>query len=290
MDDALRSSFFASSSVPFAMANPDGVLLDVNAAFADAVGRAERELRGTPLEELLHPDELGAVRRRFARPEEGDAWVTRLQDGSGGWRSLRWTTWLDRGGQLVCGVAQDITAEHEATSRLSRLAYDDALTGLANRTRLLEAIDAELGRDGALGVLFLDVDGFKAVNDGHGHAAGDTLLRELSDRLRSAVRRTDVLARFGGDEFVVALPDLPHDLNATRAAVHGAARHLLDALVPAFLVHGAPVRLGGSVGAAAWPWSGASAQELVAAADQAMYRAKRRDGDVQPVVLHESIA
>ncbi|HVM69341.1 MAG TPA: PAS domain-containing protein, partial [Gaiellaceae bacterium] len=92
MDDALRSSFFASSSVPFAMANPAGVLLDVNAAFAAVVGRPERELRGLPLADLLHPEEAGAVRRRFAAPEAGDSWVTRLQDGAGGWRSLRWTT------------------------------------------------------------------------------------------------------------------------------------------------------------------------------------------------------
>ena len=297
MDADVRSTFIASSAVPFAIATRDGTLLDVNAAFGALVGLAEDAVRGRHVEELMHPDDVEATRHQFAMLDgpadrAGHAWVNRYTDGDGGWRTLRWTTWLDRGGVLVCGVAQDLTAEREAAGRLSRMAYDDHLTGLANRTRLLEAIEAELAADraSALGVLFLDVDGFKQVNDGHGHAAGDTLLRELSDRLRGAVRRTDVLARLGGDEFVVALPDLPRDLDGVRAAVRGAATHLLDALGPAFLVHGAPVRLGGSVGAAAWPWSGATAGELVAAADQAMYAAKRRDGDGGRVcVLHPSL-
>lgn len=295
MDGDVRTGFFASSAVPFAVATRDGVLMEVNAAFAALVGVPERGLRGREITDLMHPEDREATSHQFAVIDEarnGHLWINRYTDGDGGWRTLRWTTWLAADGQLVCGMATDVTAEQEEASRLSRMAYDDALTGLANRTRLLEAIEGELRADGgdALGILFLDVDGFKQINDGHGHAAGDTLLRELSQRLRRAVRRTDVLARLGGDEFVVALPGLPMELDAAREAVRGAASHVLDALGPAFLVGGAPVRLGGSVGAAAWPWSGSSADELVAAADQAMYAAKRRDGSRRLCELHPTIA
>jgi diguanylate cyclase (GGDEF)-like protein/PAS domain S-box-containing protein len=295
----VRTGFFASSAVPFAVATRAGVLLDVNAAFAALVGLPEREVRGMHVDDLMHPDDREATRHAFLTldraggevPEGGLVWFNRYSHARGGWRSLRWTAWLDGGGQLVCGVAADVTAEHAATGRLSRMAYDDHLTGLANRTRLLETIETELrGGGSALGVLFLDVDGFKQINDDHGHAAGDTLLCELSHRLRGAVRRTDVLARLGGDEFVVALPGLPVELRAAREAIRRAAGHVRDALGPKFLVGGAPVRLGGSLGAAAWPWSGSTAEELVAAADEAMYVAKRREGVSVQCELHAGIA
>jgi diguanylate cyclase (GGDEF)-like protein/PAS domain S-box-containing protein len=294
--DDLRAAFFTSSTVPFAITGRDGLLVDVNDAFARAVGVPASDLRGTPAVELMHPDDRGASAHQLARLDGGSAlrvWVNRCGSAERGWRSLRWTAWLEPERDLICGVAQDVTGEADASAQLSRMAYDDQLTGLANRTRLLEVIERTVTAErpaGALGVLFLDVDGFKAVNDGHGHAAGDELLRELGRRLRGAVRRTDVLARLGGDEFVVALPGLPGEVDEVRSAVRGASAHLLDALAEPFDVGGSRVRLGGSVGAAAWPWSGASADELLAAADAAMYEAKRRDGSSPECALHPSIA
>jgi diguanylate cyclase (GGDEF)-like protein/PAS domain S-box-containing protein len=294
--DDLRKAFFTSSTVPFAIAGRDGVLVDVNPAFARVVGQPASALRGTGVADLMHPDDREATAHQFATLGGEPAvrvWVNRLRSTEHGWRSLRWTTWLDAEHDVVCGVAQDVTGESDAAAQLSRLAYDDQLTGLANRARLLEAIDLALAAEqpaGTLGVLFLDVDGFKAVNDGHGHAAGDMLLRELGRRLRGAVRRTDVLARLGGDEFVVALPGLPDEVDEVRVAVRGASAHLLDALATPFEVAGEPVRLGGSVGAAAWPWSGGTADELLAAADAAMYTAKRRDGAAAGCALHPTIA
>ena len=292
----LREGFFTSSTVAFAVASREGVLLDVNEAFAQVVGVPDDELRGTAIDELMHPDDREATHHELAKLDAEPVvrvWVNRYRSAEHGWRSLRWTTWLDDANDVVCGVAQDVTGEREAEAHLSRLAYDDQLTGLANRARLLEAINLTLAAEhpaGTLGLLFLDVDGFKAVNDRHGHAAGDALLRELARRLRGAVRRTDVLARLGGDEFVVALPGLPESLDEVRSAMHRASAHLRDALAAPFEIAGEQVQLGGSVGAAAWPWSGTTADELIAAADAAMYMAKRRDGDAPECALHPSIA
>lgn len=288
--EADRAGFFASSTVPFVIVR-DGRFLDVNDAFAAVLGYATGELLGSSVYEHLHPDDHQATRDVAAELPavgSGQGWTNRYRTREGGWRALRWVTWFDAGAQVYCGVAHDVSREETEVDRLSRLAYDDQLTGLANRTRLLESLERAIGGPGSLGVLFLDVDGFKAVNDGHGHAAGDALLRELGERLRGAVRRTDVLARLGGDEFVVVLPGLPDDLDEVRAGVRAAAGQLLAALDDGFTVAAGAVALGGSVGAAAWPWSGATAEELLAAADAAMYEAKRSaDRDCR---LHPSIA
>jgi diguanylate cyclase (GGDEF)-like protein/PAS domain S-box-containing protein len=293
--DDFSAAFFTSSTVPFAIASREGLLVDVNPAFARAVGSSADELRGTPLDGLLHPEDRASTAHQFSTLDAEPVlrvWVNRCGSAEHGWRTLRWTAWLEADRDLVCGVAQDVTEESQVAAQLSRMAYDDQLTGLANRARLLEAIERTVRDEqpaGTLGVLFLDVDGFKAINDRHGHAAGDELLRQLGGRLRRAVRRTDVLARLGGDEFVVALPGLPEDVGEVRTAVRGASAHLLGALRDPFEVDGRQVELGGSVGAAAWPWSGTTADELLAAADEAMYEAKRRNGSSAGCALHPSI-
>jgi diguanylate cyclase (GGDEF)-like protein/PAS domain S-box-containing protein len=285
-----RAGFFASSTVPFAIADADGTMVDVNDAFAGVLGTPAAELIGESIIDLMHPEDREATAHRVAQlwqGEGGAVWINRYRTADGGWCTLRWSTWIDAERGLMCGVAQDVRHERDEIASLSRLAYDDQLTGLANRTRLLEAMGQLIGAPGSVGVLFLDVDGFKAVNDDHGHATGDTLLQQLGERLRGAVRRTDVLGRLGGDEFVVVLPDLPEEVDAVRVAVRAAAAQLLGALETRFEVADG-VRLGGSVGAAACPWSGETPGDVLAAADAAMYEAKRAPGD--GCVLHPTIA
>ena len=119
-------------------------------------------------------------------------------------------------------VAQDITERRRMELELSHRASHDAMTGLANRERLTERLGRHLSRRGSsrgsLGVLFIDLDEFKLINDGYGHAAGDTVLVQVADRLRASVRSCDTVYRFAGDEFVIILDRLRSPEDAVRVA------------------------------------------------------------------------
>lgn len=156
-------------------------------------------------------------------------------------------------------------------------ARHDPLTGLANRAGLIGALEARLaaprGRDETLALLYLDLDGFKIVNDTHGHAAGDRLLENVAERMRSMLRDGDLPARLGGDEFVV----LTADCTAEEAACFG--HRLIDAIgTPYDIGLGLPARIGVSIGIAMAPEHGREASSLLRAADAALYEAKSTGG------------
>ncbi|THC41894.1 GGDEF domain-containing protein [Massilia sp. Mn16-1_5] len=162
----------------------------------------------------------------------------------------------------------------EARKRLTWLAQFDTLTGLPNRHRLgvcLEAaiVDAAAGRRRA-GVMFIDLDRFKSVNDMLGHSAGDELLVQAGARLRDCVRSGDVVARLGGDEFAVVLPQL-----GPAGEAEDIARRIVDALAEPFLLQGQQLFVSASVGIAAYPDDGIDAATLLKSADTAMYSAKQ---------------
>jgi diguanylate cyclase (GGDEF)-like protein len=160
---------------------------------------------------------------------------------------------------------------------LLRLASHDELTGLPLARlaldRLEMALHAAQRRGEKVGVLFVDLDGFKAVNDRHGHLAGDALLRAVAQRLRAAVRAEDTVARVGGDEFVVVAVEQRHHDDALRVA-----HKLVDEIGRPFVVGGATVRVGASVGLAMFPDDAPDAESLRRRADAAMYRAKNAGG------------
>ncbi|MBE7417257.1 MAG: GGDEF domain-containing protein [Ideonella sp.] len=167
-------------------------------------------------------------------------------------------------------AAEQADREREA---LRSLAHTDALTGLPNRRGLQLELDRALPRavsERPLGVFLLDLDGFKAVNDRHGHDAGDELLKSVADRLRAALRHRDLVARVGGDEFVVMATDLPGDDEAQRLG-----RKLLDAFAVPFSVRGQACRVGLTVGYALAPLDGDDAEGLLKRADAAMYVGKQ---------------
>lgn len=176
-----------------------------------------------------------------------------------------------------------LAALQEKEAELRSLAYHDDLTGLPNRSlyydRLGLAIRHSSREKSRLAVLFLDLDGFKAVNDSLGHPSGDRLLVELADRIRGSVRAEDTVARLGGDEFIVLLPHVTGAADAARVAAK-----ILDALRVPFLLDGREVSIGASVGVAVFPDDGLSAEDLVRKADREMYRAKdhRRDVRLSP--------
>ena len=189
--------------------------------------------------------------------------------------ALASVTLLRRNGSPVCYLYQvhDLRKRKEAEERLSTLASTDSMTGLANRRRWRE--EAERQIDGArsagrkLGVLFLDLDNFKQVNDRLGHAAGDQLLKIVAKRLREAVRDTDIVARFGGDEFAILLTDISSRLDA--AAV---ANKLIAAVGEEFNLDGSGASVGLSVGVAIFPDDANDVRSLLQAADTALYEAK----------------
>ena len=168
----------------------------------------------------------------------------------------------------------DVTARVEQDRRTRHEADTDALTGLANRRALERTLDAALARAGArarsVGLLMLDLDGFKAINDTHGHAAGDEALREVARRLRGCVRERDLVARFGGDEFVVVMTDL----GGRSGAVQDSLERIREALAEPLAINGATVGLQAAIGTAAFPADGGNVADLLAHADRGMYAAK----------------
>jgi diguanylate cyclase (GGDEF)-like protein/PAS domain S-box-containing protein len=190
------------------------------------------------------------------------------------WASARFVPLGERA-QATGWIAtvDDITDRRRAESQLAHRATHDALTDLPNRTLLedrLEQACARLLRDkGSIAVLFVDLDGFKEINDNLGHHVGDAVLREVAGRLRSALRPADTVARLGGDEFVAVCEGLEED------DARLVARRLDEILSVPLVLEGTKVQVRASIGAAATNDGGIDAAELLARADQAMYRIKR---------------
>lgn len=151
-------------------------------------------------------------------------------------------------------------------------AHHDALTGLGNRVLLKEVVDRQLAlsrrQGGELALLYIDLDEFKPVNDRFGHAAGDELLRAVSDRIRAGIRRSDLAVRLGGDEFVVAM------FATGGAAADAAAKKLAEGLAGPYAVAGAEIRISVSIGIAASADGRTTSERLLEQADAAMYRTK----------------
>jgi diguanylate cyclase (GGDEF)-like protein/PAS domain S-box-containing protein len=278
---------------------PDQPLIYVNQAFERLSGVSASEVLGRNCRFLQGPDtDTAAVSRMRAAVDAGresrEVLLNHRADGSTWWNECHLAPVVDDRGQVVqyIGVQQDVTERVEAQralaleqertrsalARIQELAYTDPLTGLMNRRRMAERVETALWDcrvdGGGLGLLFLDLDRFKAVNDRLGHAAGDEVLAEIAVRLRSCLRRTDLLARLGGDEFVVALLGLDGDTAAVEAEQVAAA--LAEAVSRPLQVRGEEISMGVSVGIAVHPQEGCDFDSLLHIADLHMYRSKLR--------------
>lgn len=173
-------------------------------------------------------------------------------------------------------LSQDITPRKQLELELKRHALNDPLTGLPNRRSLMEQLPKAMARSSRteqmMALLFMDLDGFKAINDNFGHDAGDELLQQFAQRIQSHLRETDTLFRLAGDEFTLILENLQHgEPDACRKA-----RQLLEAMADPFVLTAATVTLSSSIGIACYrPHAEMSAEALLGHADQAMYQAKR---------------
>ncbi|MFF9551773.1 diguanylate cyclase domain-containing protein [Methylobacterium fujisawaense] len=220
-----------------------------------------------PLPSDRDPNGLWAACRRLRARGTTDAVVQTLPDG----RQIARTLHPQAGGGWTA-LWEDVTERRRTESLLRYMAHHDPLTGLPNRYLFAARLDRALARrDGVpCALLSIDLDGFKPVNDRHGHAMGDALLRQLAERLREGLGAADIAARLGGDEFTILLGD------AAPAPALGFALHLQARLAaPYDLGAGSPIRVGAAIGVACAPLHATRAQALAERADAAMYTAKR---------------
>jgi len=193
-------------------------------------------------------------------------------------RLVSWHTTVLREEGRVVGLlssGKDVTEQRQAQAQIAHMAYHDSLTGLPNRAMLRDHLDLAMARavrhGHSVALLYIDLDDFKLVNDGLGHAAGNDLLVLMSDRLRARLREEDLVAREGGDEFLVLLADLDEDPEERARAV---GESLLAALEEPLQMAGTEFEISGSVGISLFPRDAADVEELLANADAAMYEAK----------------
>jgi diguanylate cyclase (GGDEF)-like protein/PAS domain S-box-containing protein len=285
LEDRLRQSeerfrlTFEFAPIGMALLGLDGEFQRVNPAMCRLLGRAEHELRSASFASVCHPDDLIRFLDHLGRTLEGDL--------PGFSMELRFVrpggelVWAETSSALVedHGAAQhcilqtvDVTERHQREEDLRRDALRDPLTRLMNRGALLDHLAESRRWSDATGspltVLYLDLDGFKPVNDRHGHAVGDRVLQVVADRLRHSLRSSDFLARLGGDELVVVSHASDHAV-----AGSGLAGRLREVIVAPMHVEGVTVEVGVSIGVhTASP--GEAADQILEQADAAMYRAK----------------
>jgi diguanylate cyclase (GGDEF)-like protein len=172
-------------------------------------------------------------------------------------------------------LRRELAQLKEREAQALTLADRDGLTGLFNRRRMLELMDAAIAEAGrrrhSVGLLFIDLNGFKGINDGYGHAAGDKILATVAARISARVRTGDCVCRYGGDEFVVILPSVPDVAAVTRVA-----QMIRERVALPYWIRGVEQHLTAAIGESMYPHDGKSAEELLNRADQAMYRLKTR--------------
>ncbi len=270
---------FDAAPIGKALVAPDGRFIRVNDAMCALLGRDEATVRTLTFQDLTHPEDLAAdvdllhevatgrrdgyrIEKRYLRPDGSTVWallaVSVVRDGTGEPR-------------FYISQIEDISERKQALREMERLATTDSLTGLPNRLLLMDRLRhaLERARRGGwlVGVLFVDLDRFKLVNDTLGHDAGDELLRQVADRLERVVQQGDTVTRLGGDEFVIVCEQV-----TCVADVEAVAERCRGEFARSFTVFGHDVQATASIGVTAGRTAGGEA--LLREADRAMYAAK----------------
>lgn len=284
---------FDNAAVAIAVVDTRGLMVDANPTLSEMMGLPVEALRRRSILDFTHPDDRAYAEASILHDLlDAGSGTVRLDlrylrpDGSYGWGSWATTLVPETSGRppYLLAVGEDTTQRRALQADLERQARNDPLTGLPNRLQLeetLTAIIANAAPTDGVGLGFIDLDGFKVVNDTHGHGTGDRLLTAVADRLhRAATERNATLARVGGDEFVVLMSPPCDD---TRVAA--TAEHMLAALREPFHVDGNVLPISASIGAVVTGVIGADADALIDAADSGLYQAKA-DGRNRWVLHH----
>lgn len=277
---ALLSAAIGSAPVGAALTDLEGVIILPNASLAAMVQREQPTLVGTNVQELLHPDERDALRQVWselvAGSQEDFEGVLRLgrSDGTWAWTKTAAVRLPDSPGESGHILLQmhDVTAERNAQEALAYQVFHDQLTGLRNRAWIMDILAEDLAAATStghhVGVLFIDLDHFNVINDSLGHAAGDDVIRAIAARVSAALGPNDRLGRFGGDEFVVIVPELRTPSEAERVAER------IDAAVrKELVVQGHRIVPSVSTGITVSE-AGSSPEDLLRDTDAALFRAK----------------
>jgi len=277
----IAAAVFDATAEGIMVTDANGHILLVNAAFGRTTGYGEEVVGQTP--RVLHSGHHDAAfySAMWSALDETGAWEGEI------WNRRKsgevYPEWLhidvvrseDGSPRYYVGVFADISARNDLRAQLMHLAYHDALTGLPNRRLLHDRLSQTIARAqrnaSGLGVLFVDLDRFKDVNDSHGHSVGDRILCEAARRLTDTVRANDTVARLGGDEFAIVIEDLRDPADAADVA-----DKLLTALARPFACEEREFFLPASIGIARYPEDGESAETLLMSADTAMYAAKQQ--------------
>jgi len=283
-EDLVRT-VMASASIGIALTDSDGSFRVVNQSLCDLLGYDEAWFLGHRLHDMVHPGDLPEVLREsaqiFAGSLNAPAAILRLvrADGATVWARRVAVLIRDAGGDpnLLMVQVEDITAEHDAQEALAYQAFHDPLTGLYNRSWVLDILNVDLQAAKRLGTsvatLFVDLDNFKVVNDSLGHAAGDEVLAIIANRIRGSLRPEDRVGRFGGDEFVIVVQNMVDVLEVERFA-----ERVSTVIAADLLVHDHRIVPTASIGIALSTAS-STPESLLRDADSAMFRAKAAGRD-----------
>ena len=291
-------NFSGATELAFFAIDATGRIEFVNRAALNLFGYHQDEMIGQ-LIDIIIPDRFrGAHHAGLARVLAGGTTkligktvevVARKRDQTEVPIEISLSLWNDERGVGMGAVIRDITDRRERDARLLRMANQDTLTGLSNRHRFENLLQEALSENRAATVALLDLDGFKDVNDSLGHAVGDALLQAVAVRLPSVLAADVTVARFGGDEFAILLPGHRHADEAL-----GAIEAALSAFEAPFDVGGNVFQLAATIGIALAPQHGTDAEELLASADFALYRAKQAGGGTmlmfEPEMRSDSLA
>jgi diguanylate cyclase (GGDEF)-like protein/PAS domain S-box-containing protein len=269
---------FQHAPTGMAILDADGGFVEANPALARLLNRRPGKLLGATIWEFVDPEDQPRMREDFLRMVEGvDREISgtfRYRNGAGsdGWMHCSVATLLGTGTYILHMI--DVTAQKNTEADLSRKATHDLLTGLPNRGLVLSKLGAALrslrAEPGQVVVLFVDLDGFKQLNDKHGHAVGDRVLRAASDRMKGALRPSDTIGRIGGDEFVVIIKLLPQDAPAEEIA-----HRLSQAVAAPVALDEGIVSVRASIGHAFTHDPDYQPARLLGSADADMYRQKQ---------------
>ncbi|WP_327319700.1 putative bifunctional diguanylate cyclase/phosphodiesterase [Streptomyces sp. NBC_01235] len=283
--EARFRAVFEGAAIGIGIADLEGNVLQVNGALLRMFGGSEKTLRGRRVQDLTHPEDAPQTWKLYDELVRGDREHYHTEkafsrpDGTVLWTNLTVSLLRDADGnpQYQLALMEDTTERRLLNLRLRYEATHDALTGLPNRTLFFERLEKALGvgEGQRFGLCYLDLDGFKTINDSLGHAAGDRLLVEVADRLQScATAPGEMVARLGGDEFVALTtgPDTRHEVDELAARI-------MNALLAPVSIDGRELTVRGSIGIVEGPAGERSAAEVLRSADITMYRAKSAGGN-----------